>query len=187
MLSRKFAAIAVAATLVLTTAGCSFNPAPESLQSYAPADGSGVDLELGKGEVLKLRDFLYLTDGTNGNLFGTLANSGSADVMLELQQDLADGTKYRERVVIPGGAVLNVGEGNAQSGIKVTLPAGAVFPIFVSADNGNNWQKLNVPVLDDTFAQYRDKVAGLAPTATPVATDTPTDAATPSPTAEATN
>jgi hypothetical protein len=183
LLSRKFAAIAVAAAVIFTTAGCSFSANPESLQSYAPADGSGVDLPLGDGQVLKLRDFLYLTDGTNGKLFGTIANSGTADVGIELQQELADGTKYRERVLIPGGATLRVGEGLAQSGIKVTLPAGAVFPIYVSANAGADWELLNIPVLDDTFEQYKEKIAGLAPTATPEAT--PAVTATPAP--EATN
>lgn len=180
LLTRKFAAIAVAAAVLLTTAGCSFNAHPESLQSYAPAEGSGTDVDLGHGQGAKFRNFLYLTDGTNGKLFGTIVNPGSKAVTIDLQQKLTDGTSYRERVAIPAGDKIVVGEGLAQSGIKVDLKAGAVFPIWVSADAGGNWTKLNVPVLDDTFVQYKDKVAGLAPTETPtpVATATETPAAT---------
>lgn len=180
---RKLSALAIAAALALTASGCSFNPNPETLQSYSPSDGAGIDLDLGSGESIKLRNFVYLTDGTNGSLFGVIANSGKKAHQVWLQVANADGTKTDETFLLTGESSYSIGQnGNPASAIKAELPAGALLTISVSADEGANWSTLNVPVLDDSLAEWRDLVAGLASVAPemiePTVVPEPTEAAT---------
>ena len=59
MAIRKFVAVAIAASVLLGTAGCTFTNPIASRIDYAPADGSQVDLE-----TVKVRNFVYLTNGT---------------------------------------------------------------------------------------------------------------------------
>ncbi len=166
---RKLTAIALAVGLAVSVTGCSFGANPETLQSYAPSDGAGLDIELGKGEVIKLRNFVYLTDGTNGSLYGVTVNSGSKAHSVLFQVTNADGTRTDETVMVAGGTSYSFNQnGNPASAIKAALPAGSLLSISVSADNGANWFNLNVPVLDDTLAEWKDLVAGLA-TPTPMA------------------
>lgn len=176
MFSRKFAAIAISAGLLLTTAGCSFNPNPDSLQSYAPSDGSGADVELGKGEVIKLRNFLYLTDGTEGSLLGSIANSGKKVQTVTINYVGADGQAQQEVVDVPGESAVGFGyEGALKSVIKIDGKPGALAKVTFGLNNNSQWVDLNIPVLDDTHAYYKDAVEGLAvvPTAEPTATETP--------------
>ena len=176
---RKLSAIALAVGLALTATGCSFSANPETLQSYAPSDGAGLDMDLGGGEVVKLRNFVYLTDGSNGSLYGVAVNSGKVAQHVMFQATNPDGTKTDDAFMLEGGASYSINQnGNAASAIKTALPAGAVLTISVSADMGANWYTLNVPVLDGSIAEFRELVAGLAtPTAAPAA-EAPTPEAT---------
>ena len=67
----KFAAVAIAASMLVGTTGCTFTSPIASQIDYAPADGSQVDLE-----TVKVRNFVYLTNGTVSALAGSIVNPG---------------------------------------------------------------------------------------------------------------
>lgn len=172
MLVRKLAAVAIAAGVLVSVAGCSFNPHPESLQSYAPSDGSGIDIYPAKhNEHIALRNIFILTDGTTSRLYGSVINSGlkPQTVMVQAASGASD-----EIPVKPGERVLLGVEGGFISTLELPGKAGDLVDFKVTADGGNNWQTISVPILDGTISYYRDLVAGLA---------TPTAAPTPEPSA----
>ena len=80
MAIRKYAAVAIAAALVFGTAGCTFTSPVATRQAYSPSDGGQVNLE-----TVKARNFIYLSNGTQAALFGSLVNSGLQDAEVHLQ------------------------------------------------------------------------------------------------------
>lgn len=172
MLVRKLAAVAIAAGVLVSATGCSFNPHPETLQSYAPSDGSGIDIYPAEhNEHVALRNFLILTDGAgNSNLFGTIVNSGATSQTLTLKD--AAGTS--QEVVVGPGEAPKFGIDGFGSSLNFEGKAGDLVALQVTADGGKTWQTIQVPILDGTIDYYKDLVGKLAPTETPVATPSPT-------------
>ena len=174
MFSRKFAAIAIAVGLVLTTAGCSFNPNPDSLQSYAPSDGSGADIHIKADEVIKLRNFVYVTNGTIGTLAGTIINGGATLQTVTINYTGADGVKQTETVDIASGETAEYGyPGALRSAILLDGKPGDLAKVSFATDGNSEWVELNVPILDGTHKEYKSIVDSL--TAIPE----PTESATP--------
>lgn len=172
MFARKFAAIALAAGVLVSASACSFNPKPESLQSYAPSDGAGADLVIGSGEVIKARNFLYLTDGKTGSLLGTLVNGGAQDQIVSINYTGADGVNQSEEVLVPANGLFEFGyHGAAVSVLKLDGKAGDLGEVSLGAANNSKWLKLSVPLLDSTFEYYKDLVDQLS---TPAASDAET-------------
>jgi len=170
---RKVAGLALAAGVLVSVAGCSFNPSPDTLQSYAPSDGVGVDLNFGKAhrnEALKIRNFLIVTDGTQSALFGTVINSGDKPESLNIQ--LGSDSAQQQTFSIEAGQTFVFDQSN-----KTTLPlptkAGETVKIAVVAAGGNINEVMDVPVLDGTIDYYKNL---LTPAATPA--ETPSPAAT---------
>jgi len=164
---RKLAGIALAAGVLFSVAGCSFNPNPESLQSYAPSDGVGVDLSFSKADrnqSVKFRNMLILTDGTNYSLYGSIVNDGSKaqDVTLQLASD----STQSQTVTVKAGETVVFNQDNKTT-LALSGKAGALLDIKVGSANGTNWTTLSVPVLDDTLDYYA-----------PLLTATPTPSAT---------
>ena len=174
MLVRKLAAVALAAGVLVSATGCSFNPHPESLQSYAPSDGSGIDIYPAKhNEHIAIRNFMILTDGTSSKLYGSVINSGRQTQTITIQT--TDGVS--ENIVVKPGERVAVGaDGGFASTLVLTGKAGDLVDFKVTADGGKNWQTISVPVLDGTIDYYKELVAGLA---TPVATPASTPSASP--------
>ena len=166
MLLRKVAGLALAAGVLVSVAGCSFNPSPDTLQSYAPSDGVGVDLTFGfhNLESIKVRNFLVVTDGTQSSLFGTIVNSGKKAEVVELQL-VSDSTKS-EAVTIKAGEtyVYDVAH-------PTTLPlegkAGQLIQLKVRVANNTDvaFQEISVPILDGTIDYYKNLLTP-APAAT---------------------
>jgi hypothetical protein len=176
LLVRKLAAVAVAAAVLLSVAGCSFNPAPESLQSYAPSDGSGIDFHPDRNQQVDLRNFLVLTNGTTYELYGSVINGGTKAQQVSFQVD-GDNTKT-QTIDVAANSVEGFGYAGSdgvvhKSELALSGKVGALLKLEVSV--GGRWQAIEVPVLDGTISYYKDLVAGfasaapVAPTATPVA------------------
>lgn len=156
MISRKFAAVAIAAGLLFSTTACSFNPHPDSLQSYAPSDGSGADINLGSGQGLKLRNFVYLTDGTAGALIGVIVNSGSDSQTVTINYSPADTAAQAETITVAGNSSYSIGfNGNPASAIMFSGKAGDIATLSIGAKDNSEWATLNVPLLDGTFDYYQ--------------------------------
>ena len=172
MLVRKLAAVAIAAGVLVSATGCSFNPHPESLQSYAPSDGSGIDIYPAKhNERIALRNFLILTDGTDMKLYGSIINDGLKTQTVTLQSS----DNKSQNIAVKAGERLVLGvDGGVEGTVTIAGKAGDLVDLKVTADGGRNWETISVPVLDGTIDYYQQVVAGLAsPSATPAASPSP--------------
>lgn len=184
MLVRKLAAVAVTAAVLLSVAGCSFNPAPESLQSYAPSDGSGIDFHPNRNQQVDLRNFLVLTDGTVYGLYGSIVNGGTKAQQVSFQVD-GDNSKT-QTIDVAANSVAGFGYAGTDgvihaSELALTGKVGGLLKLEVSV--GGKWQAIEVPVLDGTIDYYKNLVAGFA-SATPMA---PSATPSASPSASASN
>jgi hypothetical protein len=179
LINRKFAAVAIAAGLMFSASACSFNPNPESLKSYAPSDGAGADINLGDGQGLKLRNFVYLTDGTEGALIGVIANSGSQPQTITVNYTPAGEAAQSESVTVPALTTYSFGfNGNPASQLTLAGKPGDLAELSFGAGNNSEWVKLSIPVLDSTFAYYSDivkDIPGFLNTPVVCVTASPTD------------
>lgn len=145
---RKFAAVALAAGVMLGTAGCNMISHVATNDAYAPSDGAQVDVS-----TLHARNFLLLTDGTKSILIGTLVNGSSNPVSGALTFE-DGGAQKTTQVNLNGSQKFDLGyNGTAALNVASDLPAGAIFKVTVSA--GTEKQELRVPVLDGTLPEYK--------------------------------
>ena len=174
---RKLAAAAIVAGVMLSATGCSFNPHPDTLQSYAPSDGSGLDLHIARNQQVALRNFFVLTNGTDYTLYGTAINGGTKaqNVTIELSGDAGQ----QETFKVDPGQAYGFGYADAHtSTLALSGKPGTLIVAKVSADAGKNWFTLSIPVLDGTIDYYKNLVASMGSSATPAATATPSPSAT---------
>lgn len=167
MVVRKLAGIALAAGVLFSVAGCSFNPHPESLQSYAPSDGVGTEIVFDKAqrnESVKLRNFVIITDGSSYGLFGSVINDGVSDQQIVLQ--LASDRAQSQTIDVAAGTTTVFNSENPST-LALSGKAGTLVKVYVGTAAGDNWQVLSVPVLDGTLAYYQDVLG--TPSATPSA------------------
>ena len=174
---RKFATVAVAASLLLGTAGCTFMNPIASRIDYAPSDGTQASLEN-----VDARNFIYLSDGQgHAALFGSLVNRGldSASVKLQYTDASSKETKLAYFTLLPSQK-LDFGY-NGTSALNYDLGGkpGQTVTVWVSAGSETG-KEMNVPVLDGTLAEYTDlvkQIGGAAPAVEPSATPsaTPTE------------
>ena len=162
---RKLAAIAIAAGVLVSAAGCSFNPHPETLQSYAPSDGSGLDIHVARNQQVALRNFFVLTDGTNFTLYGSVVNGGTKPQTVTLQ--LASDANQQQTFTVEAGQSFGFGYAGANSAtLALSGKPGSLIGAKVTADGGKTWSAISLPVLDGTIDYYKNLVDGMA-TATP--------------------
>lgn len=186
MVVRKLAGIALAAGVLMSVSGCSFNPEPETLQSYAPSDGVGVEVsftgangKVERNQSVAFRNFLIATDGTHFTLHGSVVNSGTRSQSVEIHYG-----KQVETVKVGPSQVFTYGVQNL-SKFNFSGSAGSTVSVYVGAAGAlkNTFKLLSVPIVDDTIGYYSNAVvtpsasASPEPTATPVATPsaTPTE------------
>lgn len=182
MRARIAATVVVAASLLLSTAGCSFFAPQSTLTQYDPSDGVGATL----GQ-LKVSNALLLTkDGQEASFLVNLINDGqkTIDVLIQYDGTTADGTKGKvdTRVRLDAGEVTTFGSSDTRqllfSGID--SKPGSLFPVFVQYGTQTGDQLL-VPVLDGTLKTYSTLLPSPLPTATPPVN--PTVIPVPTPTA----
>ena len=143
-------ALAISAALLLGTTGCSLNHNIDSMQAYAPSDGSQIDI----GNV-KLRNFIYLSNGAGGKLIGSVVNNDAADITVQFDYTDFDTRTQTDPITVSAGETLGLGSGSDTEGLPVTISGkpGENISIWVSI-NGATGQELVVPVLDGTLEQY---------------------------------
>jgi hypothetical protein len=171
---RKFATVAIAASIMLGTTGCTFMNPVASRIDYAPSDGTQVNLES-----VDARNFIYLND-RNGHaaLFGSLVNRGLETASVKLQYaDAGSGEKKEAVYTLLPQQKLDFGY-NGASALDFNLGGkpGQTVTVFVVAGTETG-KAMNVPVLDGTLAEYSELVkqlGGSASAAEPTATAEPT-------------
>ena len=185
MRARIAATVIVAASLLLSTAGCSFFAPQATLKHYDPSDGVGTTV----GN-LKVRNALLLTnDGQQASFLVNLINDSEKTVNVLIQYDgtTANGApgKVDTRVQLDAREVKTFGSSDTRqllfSGIN--SKAGSLFPVFVQYGTLTGEQLL-VPVLDGSLPEYSKLLPSPLPTATPTAN--PTVIPVPTPTATTT-
>jgi hypothetical protein len=171
---RKFATVAVASSLLLGTAGCTFMNPIASRIDYAPSDGTQVNLD-----TVDARNFIYLSDG-NGHaaLFGSLVNRGleSSSVKLQYTDAASKETKDAYYTLLPAQKLDFGYNGTSALNFNLGGEPGQTVTVWVSADSKTG-KSMNVPVLDGTLAEYAElvkQIGGKVETATPTPTPTPT-------------
>lgn len=157
MAIRKFAAVAIAASLLIGTTGCTFTSPVASRIDYAPADGSQADLES-----IKVRNFVYLTNGTQAALSGSIVNSGLETKTLKISYTDAAVSEQKEvTFTVNPGQKLDLGY-NGGKALAINLGGKAGDIVTIKLTEGAVSADLNVPVLDGTFDFYKPILDSLA-------------------------
>jgi hypothetical protein len=160
---RKFAAIGLAASLLLGTTGCSLFSPVASMVTYSPGDGTQIDLE-----TVKIRNFMYLSDGKGGEaLFGSIINPSLESKSIKIQY--VDGTLNEKKEVainLLAGQKIDLGyNGGSALAIDLDGEPGGVVEVFI-IEGSNTGKRIEIPVLDGTLDQYKDLVDALQTPAT---------------------
>ena len=160
-LRKALVAIALGAAVLGGTTGCSFSREIESIRPYTPSDGFQADYPQ---HDLKLRNFLYVTIGDRAVLIGSIINGGNTDRAVAIRYvDGATGEVTEKDVaVVTAGEKYDIGFNGAEN-LDVTLPgvAGGLTEIQFLVDGAEikdaegAVQRLTVPVVDGTLAEYR--------------------------------
>ena len=162
------------ASLLLSTAGCSFFAPQATLKHYDPSDGVGTTV----GNV-KVRNALLLTnDGQQASFLVNLINDSEKTVNVLIQYDgtTANGAsgKVDTRVQLDAREVKTFGSSDTRqllfSGIN--SKAGSLFPVFVQYGTLTGEQLL-VPVLDGSLPEYSKLLPSPLPTANPTVIPVP--------------
>ena len=154
---RKLAAIAIAASVLIGTTGCTFNSPVASRIEYAPADGSQADLEN-----VKARNFIYLTNGTQSALTGSIVNSGLEPKVFKIQYTDAAVNEAKEvTFTVNAGQKIDLGYNGGQAlAINLGGKAGDIVRLSVAEGSGTPIE-MRVPVLDGTFDFYKPIIDSL--------------------------
>lgn len=152
----KFAAVTIAASMLLGTTGCTFMSPVASRIDYAPADGSQVDLE-----TVKIRNFVYVTNGTVSAISGSIVNPGLESKVVRIQYtDAAVNESKEVTFTVNPGQRIDLGYNGGQAlAINLGGKAGGVVRINVS--EGSVTEEMRVPVLDGTFDFYKPVIDSL--------------------------
>lgn len=185
MRARIAASVVLAASVLLSTAGCAFFAPQATLKKYDPSDGVGASV----GQV-KVRNALLLTkNGQRASFLVNLINDGEKTVSVRIQYDgtSASGTpgKVNTSVQLDAGEVKTFGSASTRQLIfnGIDTKPGGLFPVYVQYGTKTGTE-LMVPVLNGALPEYSNLLPSPKPTQTakPV---TPTIAPTvvPAPTA----
>jgi len=176
MLVRKLGVVAVAAALLMGTAGCSITSNVATKKVYAPSDGNQTDA----GNI-HARNVLVLSDGTNAFLIGSLTNTGDTAETATIQVT-GGAVSPSVSFSVPAQGKIDFGYPAAlgfvgsQPGIAVTGQITGSLPavgsnVEVTLDSSAT-ATMAVQVLDGTVPTYADLMPYLAPTPTALATPT---------------
>jgi hypothetical protein len=173
--ARIAATVVLAASLLLSTTGCSFFAVNSTLKKYDPSDGVGASI----GNV-KVRNALLLTkDGQEASFLVNLINTGEKTVSVKIQYNgttaAGDTGKVNESVQLDAGEVRTFGSSNTRQLIfnGIDSKPGSLFPVFVQYGS-NSGKELLVPVLNGALSEYSTLLPTPKSTNPPVPVPIPT-------------
>lgn len=159
----KFAAVTIAASMLLGTSGCTFMSPVASRIEYAPADGSQVDLE-----TVKIRNFVYVTNGNVSAISGSIVNPGLEPKTVVIQYtDAAVNESKEVSFSVNPGQRIDLGYNGGQA-LAINLGGKAGGVVRINVTEGSATEEMRVPVLDGTFEFYKPVIDSLE-TVTPSA------------------
>ncbi|QRY40442.1 DNA modification methylase [Microbacterium hominis] len=152
MNTRRLASVALAAVVVLSTAGCSMISPQATTITYSPAEG----VNIAHSEPLKVRNALFVAneDGTEANFLAAIVNdTDSAESLLVG----VDGTTQRVRV--PARSTVSLGFDGTDPLLFTGLSSKPGTDVKVSFQSGTGEAvEDRVPVLDGTLSYLADFV-----------------------------
>lgn len=156
MTINKFAAVAIAVSLLAGTTGCAMMSPVASRIEYAPSDGSQVNLEN-----LKLRNFIYFNTGKVSALAGSIVNSGLETSTLKISYlDSLVNEQKEISISVNAGQKLDLGF-NGTKALTLNLGGEPGGSVSFNVSEGSASQVINVPVMDDTFDIYKPIIDSL--------------------------
>jgi hypothetical protein len=166
---RALAATAVAASLLLGTAGCGVFVESATLKPYAASDG--VNINVGG---IKLRDVILVTDASgDGSLIGTVINDSGAAAHVTVE--LRGTASVTDVVAVDNGVtVLGVKGSTATILSGAKLVAGSYATVYFQYGSADGVEA-TIPVLDSgdaLYASYAPSLLKPTPTPTPDVTET---------------
>jgi len=145
---RAVTTTALAATLLLGTAGCGLLLEPATLKSYSPSDGINADI----GDVSVHNALVVANDAGDGALVMTLINPGDSLVFVTVE--LRGEVNLSASVgAYPGINKVGIADGNPLVFPNAELVAGSYSDVYFQYGN-NEGVLITVPVLDDADAVY---------------------------------
>lgn len=172
MKTRLAASIALAAALLVGTAGCTLAAQVGTIGTYQPSDG--VSVTVGKVKVLNI---IALSDnGEDISLLMTIVNNSGKSLDVNFQYENADGERVTETASLRGHTSTGFGaDGQGQIVLRdAGATVGGLIKVYVQPE-GQSGKQVLVPVLDGGTAAYSDLIPGPAPTPTETATPEPTE------------
>jgi hypothetical protein len=152
----KFAAVTIAASMLLGTTGCTFMSPVASRIEYAPADGSQVDLE-----TVKIRNFVYVTNGTVSAISGSIVNPGLESKIVRIQYTDAAVNEAKEvTFTVNAGQRIDLGYNGGQA-LAINLGGKAGGIVRINVVEGSVTEEMRIPVLDGTFEFYKPVIDSL--------------------------
>jgi hypothetical protein len=143
--------LGISSLLIALISGCTFTAEIANLEPYDPSDGVGATLE----DVAVRNAMLITSDGGEANLVMTVVNSSGEDTELVIQFGEGDARKTATLVLPAQPELTQVGT-SLDNQLVVeddNIIAGALFPVYFQHGDVQG-EKLNVPVLDGTLAEY---------------------------------
>ena len=158
---KAFVALALSAAVLGGTTGCSLSSHVETLRPYTPSDGFQANYP---EHHLKVRNVLYVTMGDQSTLIGSIINSGKnpASIAIRYVDGVTGETTEKDIATVAAGSKYDIGF-NGSPSLDVTLagvPGGLTEVQFLLdgaeiKDAEGNVQRMTVPVVDGTLAEYR--------------------------------
>jgi hypothetical protein len=161
LLNRKFAAVAIATSVLLGTTACTFSSPVATMKVYTPSDGTDANF----GEVAARNIFILVAPSGQTALFGSFLNGAETQQPFSLE---IGGQTYALNLSQFEKLDMGFNGRNALPLSGVSAKAGSLVKATFKSD-GESVEK-TIPVLDGTFAQYAPLVNSLgiiAPSAEP--------------------
>jgi len=160
-LRKALVVLALGAAVLGGTTGCSFSSNIQSIKPYTPSDGFQANYP---EHHLKVRNVLYVTIGDQSTLIGSIINTGKnpASIAIRYIDGVTGQITEKDIATITGGKKYDIGFNGAPN-LDITLPgvAGGLTEVQFLVDGAEikdvdgNVQRLTVPVVDGTLAEYR--------------------------------
>lgn len=165
---RIVATVVLAASLLLSTTGCSFFAVNSTLKPYDASDGVGAIV----GQVKVRNAILLSSDGQLASFVVNFINDGTSavDMLVQYNQTSSTGAtrKVNTRIQLAAGEVRSYGSSSTPQLLfnGIDAKVGTLFPVFMQygAETGT---QLMVPVLNGALSEYSTLLPTPVPTSIP--------------------
>ena len=160
---RATASVALAAVVLLSTAGCNFLAPQATTESYDPSNGVSAQLD----DVKILNALIISDDGETGALSTNIVNQGDSETSVLFQYETASGP-VDEVVTVAAGEVAEIG---GPTGIDIVLHnmdsiPGDMFWVYMQQGSATG-KMVEVPVMTGELPEYAPLVPTPSPSAKP--------------------